>query len=169
MVEIVVRSELGLASITLTEDVAGDADAAIDRHMQSVMRARAKIEMAMVLSDLAAVRKSLREMPDRHEAELKKIAVDKARLLVQYNATNEQRGRRTVELLPAQRRELEKFDAMLAAARERHDKEKADLQAREVEFEAKRERQKQIIDGKERWETLVAEALGNDELPQAAE
>lgn len=159
--EAVVQADIGGMSIAFTGVVVdGELDAWLDKRRRAINRQGAQHELVEALVDIAARREALRTSPQRERDMVKARTDERIRVVASIEAAHQSAARvPSIRLTAAQKKGIDDFDAETQRKREEFAADRAKVEAEIPHYEARAERARAIIAGKERWEVIEAEPL----------
>lgn len=162
--EAVVQADVGGMTIAFTAVVVADEiDARLDSWRKAINRQRAQNELVEALVDIQARREALISAPDRERETIRQRLEERAGLVASFEAAHTRRGGRAAfRMTDSQRNGLEDFDVETEREKAKFAAEIEKVAADIPLYEARAERARLIIDGKERSEVIEG-------LRQAAE
>lgn len=155
--EIVVQADVGGMQIAFTRvAIEGEIDAWLDSFRKSVNRQRAQQELVEALVDIQSRKQALASSPDRERDMLKERASERVRLRASFEAAHRSSNPRVVDFRegPKHRQVLDAYDQETERKRAEFEADRGKVLAEMPLYEARAERARAIIAGKERSEVI---------------
>ena len=154
----------GLAFTITGECTAAQIDPYLDLARRAANRLTARWELGRVRATMLALTKDRMDLDNKRLVQLKKIAADKMRQRVGFEATG-----RSVALTANQTKRLEQYDAAVEKLEEQYAADCADLDKKFDEAREQEARQLAIISGQEKSDAVLTVGIGEVALGEAAE
>jgi hypothetical protein len=171
--EIVVKADMGGFEISMGALVGGtepEINDYLDLAARAINRQKAKIDLSIVLYDLADREAQLEALPEMERAYLRTRGEERARMRASFEAAN-QAGRRAANpaLSQTQMQGLAQFDDATKAKQQEFTNRKAVLDVEIPALRKRADRCRAMMDGKERHELMDDPAQRPVALPDAAD